>query len=237
MYCQNCGAKITNPKAKFCPSCGSPIVYKKTSPIVDAIILGGIIVLFVFTVIQISKLITAYKIKSISEPNYSIPATTSQTGQNRMKPDIRPPGIGTGYIGTISNPSLVLIERIKRNLAGAKSEVSVNYNRELGGYEVKVKTYKNPSFAENDYIDMFARVFALCYGETKLNVKFVVCNVLENNTILLSIAIGAEAASRIPQYTWDMFGRNGNAFIRWIEKNKTSAHVGKLAMCRYLNNF
>ncbi len=238
MYCPNCGAKLPDKKSKYCPACGSPIIqHKKSSPVIDAIILGSIIVLFIFAVIKISKLLTDYRLGRLGNTKTALKIDTSNKGQTNRLPEVRAPQApGKSSFSAIKEPKMVLAEKIKNTLKGVNSEVSINYNRILNGYEIDVTIYRNETFSLNEYLNLFASVLAIAYGDSRNNVKFVVCKVRDNEKTRLSVAIGAEAASKIPLYTWDIFSRNGASLIRWIEKHQTPASVGKISMCRYLNN-
>ncbi len=235
MYCQNCGAKIPNPKAKYCPSCGSPVIYqKKTSPIVDAIILGAIIVLFIFAVIKISELMTDYKIGRVTDSNIKINTKTENLPKRDILPEVRPPSPGPGgFSAELKSPKSRLANEIKQVLKGTVGEVSVNYNKNLGGYEVEVTAYYNPSLSVREYLEKFGKIFALCYGNPKSNVQFVICKVKERDNIKLLMALGGAAASKIPSYTWDMFSANTKALIKWMENHKSKPSDGKLLMCKF----
>ncbi len=225
-------------KSKYCPACGSPIILqKKSSAVIDAIILGSIIVLFIFAVIKISQLVTDYRLGKIKETTVSLKNKTTDSTKTKNAPEVRAPQApGRSSIREIKNPKRVLIEKIRNALKGVNHEISINYNRILNGYEVDVSIYKNKTFTLNEYLNIFANILAICYGDNKTNVKFAVCKVKENDKIRLSVALGAEAASKVPLYTWDIFGRNGMALVRWIEKHQTQPSVGKISMCRYFNN-
>ncbi|GEM_PF-2349758 len=238
MYCQNCGAKIPNPKAKFCPSCGSPVIHKKkTSPIIDAIILGVIIVLFIFAVIKISELITDYKMGKIYGKNANMRTNIEKFQSPELPPEVRAPNPGgESSAKTLNTPKNKLESEIKQILKGISGEILVFYNKNLGGYEVDVTVYHNNSLTTRNYLDYFGKILSLCYGNPKSNVKFVVCKVKEKDRIKLSIALGAAAASKIPPYSWEIFGNNTTALIRWIKKHETETTVAKLTMCRFYNN-
>ncbi|BBB31781.1 hypothetical protein TTHT_0138 [Thermotomaculum hydrothermale] len=238
MYCPNCGAKLPDKKSKYCPACGTPIISaNKTSPIIDAIILGSIIVLFIFAVIKISQLITDYRLSKIKETRASIKVNEKNNTPNGQAPEVMAPRApGKSPISGIMEPKMILIQDINNALKGVTHELEINYNKTLNGYEVDVTIYKNKALTLNQYFDMFANVLSLCYGNNKNNVKFVICKVKDKDKIKLSVAVGAEAASKIPIYTWEVLGRNGVALVRWIEKHQTPPSVGKILMCRYYNN-
>ncbi len=225
-------------KSKYCPSCGSPIIQqKKSSPIIDAIILGSIIVLFIFAVIKISQLVTDYRLGKITETR-TLPKEKKDNSLNKaIAPEVRAPQApGHSALRKISNPKVDLIKKIRNVLKGVSHEISINYEKNLKGYEVDVTIYRSKNFTLNEYLNIFANILAICYGNDKINVKFVICKVQDNEKIRLSVALGADAAAKIPPYTWDLFGSNGMALVRWIEKHQTPSQVGKISMCRFFNN-
>ncbi len=239
MYCSNCGAKLPDKKTKYCPACGSPIInQKKNSPIIDAIILGSILILFIFAVIKISKILTDYKLGKLKSTTTKVKTEQQKNTTHKQMPEVRAPiAPGTATFSSIKEPKMVLLEKIKNVLKGVNNEVSINYNRILNGYEVDVTIYKNEALTLNEYLNLFANIFATAYSDSRNNVKFVICKVVDSDKTRLSMAIGAEAASKIPFYTWDMFSRNGLLLIRWVEKHQTPPSVGKILMCRFQNNF
>ncbi len=239
MYCPKCGAKIPDKKTKFCPSCGTPIIdYKKSSPIVDAIILGSIIVLFVFAVVKISDLLTNYRLRNFNFQKSNPAKKEIKAPELKPEPNFHPPSAsGNVSLNTYKDPKTILYEKIKSGLKGVRYDLEINYNKYLGGFEVNLNIYKNNELNLIQYLNMFANVFAAAYGDPKNNVKFVVCKVKEKNRILLSLAIGAMVASKVPLYTWNSFGANGLALVRWVQQHQSSSKVSKVFMCRYQNNF
>ncbi len=239
MYCPNCGAKLPDKKSKYCPVCGAPIITrKKSNPIFDAIILGSIIVLFIFAVIKISQIITDYKLSRSPQTQTKIKIPENNNTKFPKIPEVRAPhSPGTSTFKEIKDPKILLTKKIKHALKGLPNETSVDYIQMLRGYQVDVTVYKNDRVSQIDYLNIFANILGIAYSDRRNNVKFVVCKVKYKNKIKLIVAVGAEAASKIPTYTWNMFGRNGMALIRWIEQHQSHPNVSKVFICRYTNNF
>ena len=239
MYCPNCGAKLPDKNTKYCPVCGAPIInQKKSNPIFDAIILGSIIVLFIFAVIKISQLITDYRLDKISKTQVNSQTIDQKKSKLPKTPEVRAPhSPGNFTFKEIKDPKVLLTKKIQSALKGLPNETSIDYIQMLQGYQVDVTIFKNERYSQIDYLNLIANILAIAYSDRRNNVKFVVCKVKDKNKIKLFIAVGAEAASKIPTYTWNMFGRNGMALIRWIEQHQSLPNVSKVFICRYTNNF
>ena len=239
MYCQNCGTKLPNKRTKYCPSCGVPIVYdKKQNPVIDAIILGGIIVFFIFAIVKITSIVTEYKIKANrNNAAVSLPKETGKNYNPQVLPEVAPPRVSGIKPFSSKNPILNLKSRLNAVLRGYNNEMAIIYSKTLRGYEVKIKIYHTKNRSFEDYVNVFARVLSACYDNPENNVKFVVCNVFDKNDIKLSVAVGALASEKLPNFSWGQFKNNGRMLVQWIKNNETPPNVGKLRMCRFYNAF
>ncbi len=240
MYCQNCGTKLPNKKTKYCPSCGVPVIYeKKQNPVFDAIILGGIIIFFIFAIVKITSIVTEYKIKiNGKKEGVSLPKNTGNDYKPQVLPEVAPPRVsGIKPYSSAKNPILNLKSKLNLLLRGFNNETAIIYSKNLRGYEVKIKIYHTKNKGFDDYVNVIAQILSACYDNPENNVKFVVCNVLDKNDIKLSVAVGALASEKLPNFSWGQFKSNGRMLVQWIKNNETPPNVGKLRICRFYNAF